>query len=45
MISWEEMCATIEQHCNLVAESNALRSNPEQFEHLRNNYHYREEYF
>ncbi|MBO7220544.1 MAG: 4-phosphoerythronate dehydrogenase [Alistipes sp.] len=45
MISWEEMCATIEQHCNLAAESNALRSNPEQFEHLRNNYHYREEYF
>ena len=44
-ISWEEMCATIEQYCDLTTESKALRNNPEQFEHLRNNYHYREEYF
>lgn len=45
LISWEEMCATIGDYCNLIAESNTLQHNPEQFESLRNNYHYREEYF
>ena len=44
-ISWEEMCATIANYCDLATESKALRNNPEQFEQLRNNYHYREEYF
>ncbi len=44
-ITWEVVCNTIAHHCNLVAESNALRKNPEQFETLRNNYRYREEYF
>lgn len=44
-ISWEEMCATIEEYCDLVAESKMLRNNPEKFESLRNNYRYREEYF
>ena len=44
-ISWEEMCASIEEYCDLATESNALRNNPELFEQLRNNYHYREEYF
>ena len=44
-ISWKEMCATIEQYCDLAIESKALRNNPEQFEHLSNNYHDREEYF
>jgi erythronate-4-phosphate dehydrogenase len=44
-ISWEEMCATIDNFCNLATESNSLRKKPEQFEHLRNNYSYREEYF
>lgn len=45
LISWEDMCATIEQYCNLVTESKALRNNPQEFEQQRNNYHYREEYF
>lgn len=45
IVSWEEMCATIEEYCNLENESNRLRNNPEHFESLRNNYHYREEYF
>ncbi len=45
IISWEEMCSTIEEYCNLENESNRLRNNPEHFESLRNNYHYREEYF
>ena len=45
MISWEEMCNTIKQYCNLEAESAALKNSPIDFESLRNNYHYREEYF
>ena len=44
-ISWEEMCATIDNYCNLTEESNRLRHAPQQFENLRNNYLYREEYF
>lgn len=45
MVSWEEMCNTIAQHCDIQAESIALRNNPRNFEALRNNYRYREEYF
>lgn len=45
MVSWEEMCNTIAQHCDIEAESIALRNNPRNFEALRNNYRYREEYF
>ena len=45
LISWEEMCSSIEPYCNLKAESSMLRNKPNDFEHLRNNYHYREEYF
>ena len=45
LISWEEMCATIAQYCDLSTESEPLRNSPEKFEQLRNNYHYREEYF
>ena len=44
-ISWQEMCETITGHCNLRQESDILRSQSENFEHLRNNYLYREEYF
>jgi erythronate-4-phosphate dehydrogenase len=44
-ISWEEMCATIDNYCDLATESKSLRNNPECFESLRNNYLYREEYF
>jgi erythronate-4-phosphate dehydrogenase len=44
-ISWDTMCATIAQYCNLEQESALLRNNPELFEQMRNNYHYREEYF
>lgn len=45
MVSWNEMCNTIEQYCNLEAESKKLKGSPEMFEQLRNNYRYREEYF
>lgn len=44
-IGWEEMCQSIEQHCNLLEQSKWLKSHPDEFESLRNNYLYREEYF
>ena len=44
-ISWEEMCSTIEKYCPLIKQSEELKSHPEEFESLRNNYSYREEYF
>ena len=44
-ISWQEMCYSIVSHCDLAAESARLKANSEDFEALRNNYNYREEYF
>ena len=44
-IGWDEMCRTIADYCDLSAESTLLRLAPENFETLRNNYNYREEYF
>lgn len=44
-IGWEQMGATIVSHCDLEAESRALREHPDRFEQLRNEYRYREEYF
>lgn len=44
-IGWEEMCQNIDQYCNLLEQSEWLKSRPEEFESLRNNYSYREEYF
>ena len=44
-ISWQRMCDTIEEYCDLAAESARLKSGEENFEAMRNNYHYREEYF
>ncbi len=45
LISWKDMCATIDNYCDLATESATLRNQPQQFESLRYNYHYREEYF
>ena len=45
LLSWEEICATIFDYCDLLAESDILQNSPQQFEQLRNNYRYREEYF
>lgn len=45
LLSWEEMCSTISHYCDLEIESVPLHNHPEEFEHLRNNYRYREEYF
>ena len=45
LISWEEMCSSIAEYCDLETESNILRNAPQEFEQLRNNYRYREEWF
>lgn len=45
LISWEEMCATIDDYCPILEETCIFKSSPEQFESLRNNYAYRQEYF
>ena len=44
-ISWQQMCDSISGYCDLRHESQMLKSHPEEFEQLRNNYSYREEYF
>ena len=44
-ISWSEMCHTIDQYFPIKEQSRELKSAPEKFETLRNEYHYREEYF
>lgn len=44
-ITWEDMCQSIEHYCNLQSESTMLKICPAEFESLRNNYNYREEYF
>ena len=45
LISWEEMCSTIDDYCPILEETRILKSSPELFESLRNNYNYRLEYF
>ncbi len=45
MISWEELCGTISNYCDIKSESETLRKEPQKFEQLRNNYRYREEFF
>ena len=45
LISWEEMCETIDGYCDIMAETEILKNTPERFETLRNEYRYREEYF
>ena len=44
-IEWEQMCRTIGKYCNLEAQTAQLKSNRSEFESMRNNYSYREEYF
>lgn len=44
-IEWEQMCRTIGSYCDLNSQSDYLKSNPREFESIRNNYHYRQEYF
>lgn len=45
LISWREMCNTIDQYYPISEESKLLKLNPELFETLRNKYVYRQEYF
>lgn len=44
-IDWQSMCESIRSYCDLAQESLRLKSGVEDFEALRNNYNYREEYF
>lgn len=44
-IEWREMQQTITQYIDLEEESARLKSHIDEFEKLRNNYQYREEYF
>lgn len=45
LISWDEMCATIDDYCPILEQTNSLKSSPNNFESMRNSYCYREEYF
>lgn len=44
-ITWEQLQAEMPQHFDIAAESAALKASPENFEQLRNNYAYRQEFF
>jgi erythronate-4-phosphate dehydrogenase len=44
-ISWEELRETITGYFDIAAETRALKSAPSDFEQLRNNYRFRQEYF
>ena len=44
-IGWSEMCQSITNYCNLKGETEYLKSHPVEFEQMRDNYAYREEYF
>ncbi len=44
-IGWSEMCAQIGAHCPLAEESERMKQRPEEFEHRRNTYPLREEFF
>ncbi len=44
-ISWEELKRTIGEKFDITSLSRYLKAHPEEFEHMRNNYNYRNEYF
>ncbi|MDR2912949.1 MAG: 4-phosphoerythronate dehydrogenase [Alistipes sp.] len=44
-ITWDEMCAEMPSHFDIAAESAALKSAPDRFEAMRDNYDYRLEFF
>lgn len=44
-ISWSEMCKTITNYFDIVAQSDFLTSDTSRFESIRNTYDYRNEYF
>ncbi|MBR5133841.1 MAG: 4-phosphoerythronate dehydrogenase [Alistipes sp.] len=45
LISWKEMCSSIENYYPISEESLYLKLHPEEFEKMRNSYVYRVEYF
>lgn len=45
LISWEEMCMTLPRYFDIEQESGTLKCTPYDFEHLRNHYSYREEWY
>lgn len=45
LISWEEMCERLPHYFDIEKESNILKHNASDFEHLRNHYNYREEWY
>lgn len=44
-IGWAELCDTIGSYFDIAAETDYLKSHPAEFEHLRDSYAYRKEYF
>lgn len=44
-IGWEELCATVGTYFDMEAQSRRLKADPQGFEHMRNSYAYRQEYF
>ena len=44
-IEWDRMCRTIGSRFDIAAETQALKTTPENFEAIRNGYPYRQEYF
>lgn len=44
-ISWQELCNTILNAYDIAADSALLKSHPNEFEQMRDNYVYRREYF
>lgn len=44
-LSWSEMCARISSYCDVGAESRRLKAAAADFERMRNEYCYREEFF
>lgn len=44
-IPWQELCSTIGNAYDIAAESRRLKARPGDFEHFRDNYAYRREYF
>lgn len=44
-VSWEQMCARIDDYCHIMAESARMKANPHDLENRRNTYPLREEFF
>ncbi len=45
LLSWQELGATIRRYFDIEAETHRLKTHPDEFETLRDNYIYRKEYF